>query len=632
MRRLGLRHFALLALLAVVVLLTAGSARAQTVVHGLGLAKGCADPTSVFAPYSCQFLIANNIDTDVPQDTYTVTSVVDTVHAHTGDVSSGNILGSLELVSSGGATCNGSGAGTDADPYTGSTLCTLPAGSSLTSNPFSYYTVKPSDFLNAGHVLADDVVVTWQDITCETSCPIGDQTNRSGASTHVQQVPSATTTEIEGGSTQAAGSSVSDDVTVSPGNGAPQGAPAPDGTVTLTFYGSADCDPETVVDSGTFTLDSNGQALGVLPEGPLAPGSYGYRAVYNGSNAYLGSTGACEPLTIERQNPSITTQLSSSAGNSGVVVHDSASLSGATGDAAGTVTYTVYTDSECETKFADGGTVNVIDGSVPDSNPVTFNTPGTYYWQASYSGDQNNNAALSTCTDERLVVSSLVDLAITKAGSPATQVLGAGNITWTMVVTNHGPDTDTGVKVSDPMPAGNTYVSSTTTQGTCTGGAILNCDIGTMAAGASVTITLVTTPSTVGIQTNTGTVSGDLTETTLTNNTATASVEVTPFIGEPPCVLISRITPGQLVVGRKTTLTLHLTQKHKAAPGFQVRIKGAGINVVTRRSNAKGVIKHALKMKKKGILRFTPLAHAGAASCGAVRIGVRGPFTPPVTG
>jgi hypothetical protein len=44
------------------------------------------------------------------------------------------------------------------------------------------------------------------------------------------------------------------------------------------------------------------------------------------------------------------------------------------------------------------------------------------------------------------------------------------------------------------------------------------------------------------------------------------------------------------------------------------------------------VIKHALKMKKKGILRFTPVAHAGAASCGAVRIGVRGPFTPPVTG
>jgi uncharacterized repeat protein (TIGR01451 family) len=221
-----------------------------------------------------------------------------------------------------------------------------------------------------------------------------------------------------------------------------------------------------------------------------------------------------------------------------------------------------------------------------------------------------------------------VDLAITKSGSPVTQELGQGNITWTMVVTNNGPDTDTGVKVSDPMPAGNTYVSSSTTQGTCTGGAILTCDIGTMAAGATVTITLVTTPSAVGIQTNTATVSGDRPETNLANNVANASVEVAPF--QPlACVLISSIRPGQLIVGRKTTLTIHLSRKGESVKGIRVRIKGAGINVKTKGANSKGVIKHTLKMKRKGILRFTPLA---SPSCGAVRIGVRAPFTPPVTG
>jgi uncharacterized repeat protein (TIGR01451 family) len=224
-----------------------------------------------------------------------------------------------------------------------------------------------------------------------------------------------------------------------------------------------------------------------------------------------------------------------------------------------------------------------------------------------------------------------VDLAITKTGSPAVQDLGQGNITWTMVVTNNGPDTDTGVKVSDPMPTGNTYVSSSTTQGTCTGGATLNCDLGTMTSGQQITITLVTTPSATGIQTNTATVSGDRPETNLANNVATASVEVTKPL-QLPCILISRITPGQLIVGRRTTLTVHLTQGHKAAPGYKVRIKGAGINVVTKRSNARGVIKHTLKMKKKGILRFTPIVHGGVASCGAVRVGVQAPFTPPVTG
>src|SRR5207237_7469628 len=106
-------------------------------------------------------------------------------------------------------------------------------------------------------------------------------------------------------------------------------------------------------------------------------------------------------------------------------------------------------------------------------------------------------------------------------------------------------------------------------------------------------ITLITTPSTFDTQTNTVVVSGDRPETTLANNTATASVVT---VGEvlPACVKVSRITPGQLIVGRKTTVTVHLTQGGKAAAGFKVRIKGAGINVVTKRSNAKGITKKVL--------------------------------------
>ena len=238
------------------------------------------------------------------------------------------------------------------------------------------------------------------------------------------------------------------------------------------------------------------------------------------------------------------------------------------------------------------------------------------------SNDGSDQSSASTC------VQAQVDLAITKSGSPTTQELGQGNITWTIVVTNLGPSADTGVKISDPMPAGNTYVSSTTTKGTCTGGAVLNCDIGPMAVGETVTITLVTTPSQVGVQTNTATVSGDRPETNLANNVATASVEVASFPA-PPCVLIKRITPGQLVVGRKTVVKIYLSRQGQSVAGIRVRIKGAGINVTTKGANSNGIIKHTLKMKRKGILRFSPLA---SPSCGAVRVGVRGPFTPPVTG
>jgi uncharacterized repeat protein (TIGR01451 family) len=224
-----------------------------------------------------------------------------------------------------------------------------------------------------------------------------------------------------------------------------------------------------------------------------------------------------------------------------------------------------------------------------------------------------------------------VDLSVTKSGAPATQELGTGNITWTMVVTNNGPDTDTGVTIADPMPSGNTFVSATTTQGSCTGGAILNCDLGTMAAGATVTITLVTTPSTVGTQTNVVTVAGDRPETDTTNNRATATVLVTgPH--KPPvvyCVAVSRITPKMLIVGRKTTVTIHLTRHGKPAKGFRVRITGPKLHLTTKRSNGRGVITQTLKMKRAGIDTFTPLA---SRHCNTKRIGVTGVFTPPVTG
>ena len=225
-----------------------------------------------------------------------------------------------------------------------------------------------------------------------------------------------------------------------------------------------------------------------------------------------------------------------------------------------------------------------------------------------------------------------VDLSVTKSGSPATQVLGTGNITWTMVVKNNGPDTDTSVVVADPMPAGNTFVSATTSRGTCTGGAILNCSIGTMIADEQVTITLITTPSTAGAQTNTVTVAGDRTETNDSNNTASATVQVTPQTFPPPivyCVAVSKVTPKQLFVGRKTSLTIHLTKHNAAAAGYRVHIKGPKLNVTTKPSNHKGVVKQVVKMKKAGIVIFTPVA---TKRCNTQRVGVTNVFTPPVTG
>jgi hypothetical protein len=126
-------------------------------------------------------------------------------------------------------------------------------------------------------------------------------------------------------------------------------------------------------------------------------------------------------------------------------------------------------------------------------------------------------------------------------------------------------------------------------------------------------------------------VSGDRPETNTGNNQATASVEVTgPFT--PPCIAVTRVTPKQLFVGRKTMLTIHVAQGGKAVKGIHVRIKGPKVNVKTNASNAKGVIKRAIKMKKAGVLVFIPLPPKGTGACNTKRVGVTNVFTPPVTG
>jgi uncharacterized repeat protein (TIGR01451 family) len=357
-----------------------------------------------------------------------------------------------------------------------------------------------------------------------------------------------------------------------------------------------------------------------------------YTNINNSDNSLTGNNktpagNSCPTFTFPN-NPDISTTLSASSGKSGATVHDTAALSGATAGAGGTVAYSVYSNNSCTTKFADGGTVNVTNGTVPNSNNVTFPHAGTFYWQASYSGDANNTSALSPCTSEQLVINPVVDLQVTKSASP-TSVLVGQNITWTMVVKNNGPDSDTGVTVTDPLPAGTTFVSVATTKGTCTGSTTITCAIGNMAAGETVTITLVTTATRTGTLINDVTVVGDKPEVTTNNNSSSASAAVAT--GNPPvfCVAVSKVSPGQLFVGRKTNLTIHVSKNNKAVKGIHVKITGHKVNIKTKASNSKGVIKQSLKAQKAGVLIFTPIA---SKKCNTKRVGVTGVFTPPVTG
>ncbi|MDQ1511834.1 MAG: hypothetical protein QOG50_3678, partial [Actinomycetota bacterium] len=114
---------------------------------------------------------------------------------------------------------------------------------------------------------------------------------------------------------------------------------------------------------------------------------------------YVFSVRNGEPIAPTELTTSLSAGTQSGASVSvppNTQVTDSATLSGANAaTATGSVTYSVYSDSSCDSFVADGGTKTVSAGSVPDSDPVSLANPGTYYWQAAYTGDGLNSASIS---------------------------------------------------------------------------------------------------------------------------------------------------------------------------------------------------------------------------------------------
>jgi hypothetical protein len=180
------------------------------------------------------------------------------------------------------------------------------------------------------------------------------------------------------------------------------------GFVTYSVYSDSTC--STLVQTAGTVLVHNGH----VPDSFIAtfpnPGTYYWQAAYTGDSNNLPSVSPCgsEVLTVTpRATPTISTSLFRSSIPAGSTDFDSATLSGATAGAGGFVTYSVYSDASCTTLAQTAGTVLVSNGHVPDSFVATFPTPGTYYWQAAYTGDANNAPAVSPCGSEVLTVTAL---------------------------------------------------------------------------------------------------------------------------------------------------------------------------------------------------------------------------------
>jgi uncharacterized repeat protein (TIGR01451 family) len=126
------------------------------------------------------------------------------------------------------------------------------------------------------------------------------------------------------------------------------------------------------------------------------------------------------------------------------------------------------------------------------------------------------------------------DLSIANSGVPNPVVSGK-RLTYTVSVTNNGPQDGTGVTMSDPLPKSVHFNSVSTTQGNCSRSTTTNpltkdgtitCSFGRLAGGAKASITIVVTTTTPGTVGNTATVSGNEADPNPGNNTATTTTKV----------------------------------------------------------------------------------------------------------
>jgi len=192
------------------------------------------------------------------------------------------------------------------------------------------------------------------------------------------------------------------------------------------------------------------------------------------------------------------------------------------------------------------------------------------------------------------------DLAISKSASAASVTVGS-TLTFAIKAENRGPDPATGVTVTDPLPKGVDYVSSTSTAGQCgLQGQKVVCAIGNLAAGAGSDISLVVIPRKDGSISNTASIKGDQGDPVGSNDTATAAVRVLPVAKQASCrgfaaSVVGTAGADQLVgtAGRDVVVGLGGGDTVSTLAGRDLVCAGAGSDVVTAGAGADRVFGNA---------------------------------------
>ncbi|MGA3355127.1 MAG: hypothetical protein ABSD85_18405, partial [Acidimicrobiales bacterium] len=167
------------------------------------------------------------------------------------------------------------------------------------------------------------------------------------------------------------------------------------------------------------------------------------------------------------------------------------------------------------------------------------------------------NGQDSTSASASITVTPVANVSISKTVSPTAPTVNT-NVTYAITATNNGPDSAAGVTLTDNLPTGITYVSSSTATGSVTFSSSqdrLTWTVGTLASGTTATLTMVATVNNAGAITNT------VTETQTTANpsgvtTASATINPTNVATVAAVKTVSNATPAD---GSQDTYTINVT-------------------------------------------------------------------------
>ncbi len=187
---------------------------------------------------------------------------------------------------------------------------------------------------------------------------------------------------------------------------------------------------------------------------------------------------------------------------------------------------------------------------------VVANDDGTLTNNASVASQEPDVEPANNAASEDTTVRSAADLSVTQTDSPDPIAPGE-TLSYSLSVSNAGPNGATGVTVTDALPAGVTYQSATSSQGTCaeTSG-IVSCALGTVSSGAGATVSIDVTPQAEGTITNSATVSGSEFDTNGSNNNTSAQTTVSHIAA---LSVTNEDSPDPVLLGQPVTYTLRAT-------------------------------------------------------------------------